>query len=75
MADDDSRVLKELSDLGLLPGVRVAVRGTRRGLGMVSLDVAGHRVDIPKSVAAAIAVEPSQRHAADQAHSTKTQST
>ena len=75
VADDDSRVLKELSDLGLLPGVRVAVRGTRRGLGMVSLDVAGHRVDIPKSVAAAIAVEPSQRHAADQAHSTKTQST
>lgn len=75
VADDDSRVLKELSDLGLLPGVRVAVRGTRHGLGMVSLDVAGHRVDIPKSVAAAIAVEPSQRHAADQAHSTKTQST
>ncbi|MDO4887198.1 MAG: metal-dependent transcriptional regulator [Actinomycetaceae bacterium] len=60
VADDDPQILKALFELGLLPGVRVSVVSTQRGLGLMTIEVQTEspkpRADIAMNVATAIAV-------------------
>lgn len=56
--DADSAVLKELADIGLIPGAAVEVTDIRRGLGLMRISTAQIDADISLSVAAAVSVSP-----------------
>ena len=54
--DADSAVLKELADIGLVPGARVSVADVKRGLGLMRVSTPQTSADISLSVADAVSV-------------------